>query len=667
MVINNQVLAEDLPYELVYNIACALIDDNKPILAAKALQQALQVGSRFLKEGDSSASEILHELAGVRTQAALLLQSSHYDEAALAIYAQISGTGKGKHHGSGAIDASTIAIANNNRVIVTIDNSTTSSNSSVPNKTVNHNRLLMETLKRVNNALTNADATKLTRRQILTLALNRCIILLQLRKIDECTNNLQEIRNLINQERTKFNNNANYLTILSQHADAVDIALRYQKTILSDGITKAVTVTNTTIKENVETSQKSSSFDVNAVVGTYIQNLISEGKFIDAAVLLENILKSSTYVNNPLPALAATISQLYFSNNITDDRVLKPIDTCVIFWSAQVKKNSGKIIDKLNSSHATNMLIQSLLIRAGIATQIKKYSNAATDYDTILKLPNISSEYKAAAYASLSTLRMQQASVTNIDDTNNRTRLVNEADSYLKEANTMANSLSTSTTTKVTSTASPSRPRRGSRVGVMDNNDETLLDQLEWTPPDQRKSTTSTATPASPRRDSSAPPSPRLSSPAVSSSTIPPLAADDTGKIAAKQDARRARIKRKRAIRREKYLEKLKASGKYFSHLPAPNPDRWIPRRERFRKKGKTTKGYTTGSGHQGGVDKRMESQLDVRARTEAEKLTSTTTTTTSTTKKTTTTTTTSSTQQPNPAVLAAVAAGAKKKGKGKR
>lgn len=683
IVLNYEVLSEDLPYELVYNIACALIDDNKPILAAKALQQALQVGARFLQEGDSSASDILHELAGVRTQAALLLQSSHYDEAALAIYAQISGSGKGKHHGSGAIDASTVAVANNNHVIINVDTTNTTGTSS-SNKAVNSNRLLIETLKRINVALTNADSTKLTRRQVLTLSLNRCIILLQLRKIDECTAYLQDIRTLINQERTQFGNHAGYLGILSQHADAVDIALRYQKSILTNGLTNAVTSTTASIKETAENSIKSSTgIDVNPIVGAYVQNLVNDGKFTEAATILENILKT-TYANNPLPAIAATVCQLYFCSGTMNDTALKAIDTCVNFWSSHVKKNGTKITDKLNMNHGFHMLLQSLLVRAGALTQIRKYAAAASDYDTVLKLPNISQEYKAAAYASLSTLRMQQAGNTSVDDTTNRSRLVTEADTYLKEAKTIAGS-STSTTSKASNISSPSRSRRGSRVGMMDSNDETLLDQLEWTPPDQRSSNKSSSlsgsnvtVPGSPKRDGSTPPSPRMGGAisTTSTATIPPLASDDTAKLAAKNEARKARIRRKRAIRREKYIAALKASGKYLVNIPAPNPDRWIPRRERFRKKNKGGKGYTTGSGHQGGVDKRIETQLDVRARTEAEKMvaasssSSSSTTTTSTTggkKGSTTTTSTTSTTQPNAAVLAAQAAGAKKKGKGKK
>ncbi|CAE7469611.1 SRP72, partial [Symbiodinium microadriaticum] len=83
---------------------------------------------------------------------------------------------------------------------------------------------------------------------------------------------------------------------------------------------------------------------------------------------------------------------------------------------------------------------------------------------------------------------------------------------------------------------------------------------------------------------------------------------------------RRARAERKRAKRREAYLQKLQEDGKYDPARPSkPDPERWLPLKHRsYNKRGRKNRHkFVGGQGSGDGAQKDMQ-KLDVYARTQA-------------------------------------------------
>lgn len=78
-------------FELLLNVACALIEAGSPSLAMRGLVAAYAVGAEELGGGDDPMSplEVARELAPLKVQAAYLLQLARYDDAAAALYAQV--------------------------------------------------------------------------------------------------------------------------------------------------------------------------------------------------------------------------------------------------------------------------------------------------------------------------------------------------------------------------------------------------------------------------------------------------------------------------------------------------------------------------------------------------------------------------------------------------
>lgn len=90
---------------------------------------------------------------------------------------------------------------------------------------------------------------------------------------------------------------------------------------------------------------------------------------------------------------------------------------------------------------------------------------------------------------------------------------------------------------------------------------------------------------------------------------------------AARSEAvRRARTERKRARRRELYLQKLQEAGKYDPARPIkPDPERWLPLKHRsYSKRGRKNRSkFVGGQGSGDGAHKDMH-KLDAYARAQA-------------------------------------------------
>ncbi len=625
-VAEGNVLRDDLPYELVYNVACVLLDDGRPGAAARALEQALAVGARFLsQDGGAAPAAVLHELAQVRAQAALLLQGAHYDDAAEAVYAQIAGSGKGKHHGSGA-DAATLAAVANNRAVAlaatvlegggpapsSSPSSAAAATSSSSSSSSSSNRWAVDALKRIGHALAAVQAAKLTRRQVLTLQANRALLLLHLRRLDDCASALAEARSAVVDAPA-----APYVTAVAQHLDTIDASLRHQRALVAAGPAAGAGVLAEALKALAGASPSASTAALPSGVAAFAQALMAEGKFADAAdALLRAAPPTCT-------AVAAAVAELRLAAGQSVEEASKPLDGLVSARKAQAAGAAASTAS-FAARDSVASAVQALATRAGLLATAGRFDGAAADISSILDFKAaLTAEQRASALACLATLRMQQAAAAKHSEVALRERLVREADTFLKEAASAAGPQ-----------AAASRGRRGSRAGVVADLDAAALDALEWTAPDQRKAAAAAAVGAS----SSSSSSPAAAAPATSPRVGPlaspasagaaaatttagsgPSAADEAAIIAARAAAKKAKEKKRRAKRRIQYLARLKASGKYdLVGLPEPQADRWIPRRDRFRKVRKGAKGYATGTGHQGGVDARMEKQLDAKARADA-------------------------------------------------
>ena len=83
----------ELPYELLYNVACALLDVGDARGAHSQLAQALALGAECVARDGGDEAAVQAELAPVRAQAALLLAGAHFDEAAGRLFACFSAAG----------------------------------------------------------------------------------------------------------------------------------------------------------------------------------------------------------------------------------------------------------------------------------------------------------------------------------------------------------------------------------------------------------------------------------------------------------------------------------------------------------------------------------------------------------------------------------------------
>lgn len=83
------VASAGMAWELLYNLACALIDAGQASAAMRALCASAARGKVDLLADGASESEITNDLAIVRAQAAYLLQAGGYADAAAALYADV--------------------------------------------------------------------------------------------------------------------------------------------------------------------------------------------------------------------------------------------------------------------------------------------------------------------------------------------------------------------------------------------------------------------------------------------------------------------------------------------------------------------------------------------------------------------------------------------------
>lgn len=164
-------------YELCFNLACALIDEGKLADAETRLEEAKQLCMNELREAeeleeDDDSLEDHEELAAIQVQRALCLQRRGQITEANDIYNRVLRQKAGRE-----VDITVLATACNNVVALRSDG-----------------KSLFDSLKRINVASKESLEHKLTRKQTIEIAANKCLLLLQARKYEEAKRELQKLR-----------------------------------------------------------------------------------------------------------------------------------------------------------------------------------------------------------------------------------------------------------------------------------------------------------------------------------------------------------------------------------------------------------------------------------------------------------------------------------------
>ena len=576
--ISGQAAADDLPYELIFNISCALLDAGRSSDSARALEQALVVGSRFLDGHDASVTEVmtaslgtLKELAPIRAQAALLLQAAHFDKAAGAIYSQFGGNGpKNTKSGFGdAADQATLAVIANNQSI-----------------TQSSSRDTAATLKRINVALASASAAKLTIRQMLTLRLNLSLLLLQQRKLDDCDRELAEVFKLLSGKEAMIVKEGRSVPVfvkdLVAHANAAKISLDHQRKLLSGSMPQrdVMASTKSNLLSLLGTSLSSNVLPLPPQEGLLLQVCVAEGNYLEAAKRLNGSPSVPMH-----PARASTIAQLFLaakegSESSANDAAEVVLSNCVNGWAKLISPES---------SHSNNVAVEALFARAGFYAGVKKPEKAIADFEAVLNLKGATKEKRSAALASIALIKIEQSAG------GGGASLAAESEKLIEQALALSPNANAASNSKVVKAEKDKR-----------------IDELEFPP-------------------SSAIELQRKAAASASASVSVLVKRDEAAEAAlAKRrlELKRIKAKKQRAKRRAKYIAKIVASGRFsLTGLPTPQSDRWFPKkeRERIRKGGSKAvknnagKGvYVGASAHQGGSDAAIERSLDVRAKVEA-------------------------------------------------
>lgn len=167
-------------YELCFNAACALIDEGRLKEAEAQLARAKQLCTEELvqaedaAEADASLLEDHEELAAINVQQACVLQRCGKEDEAKELYDKVLRQKPAEGH---EVDVTVLAVACNNVVALRSEG-----------------KSLFDSLKRINVASKESLEHKLTRRQMVDIACNKILLLLQAHKMDVAKKELEKLR-----------------------------------------------------------------------------------------------------------------------------------------------------------------------------------------------------------------------------------------------------------------------------------------------------------------------------------------------------------------------------------------------------------------------------------------------------------------------------------------
>lgn len=166
-------------YELCFNLACALIEEGKLAEAEERLNQAKEICTAELIQAEELTEEDEHlieeheELAALLVQSGCVLQRRGQADEAHTLYSKVL---KQRPSKLGQVDITVLAVACNNSVVAK-----------------SAGKSLVDSLKRINVVSKDSLEHKLTRKQTLEIAINKCLLLLRAKKIDEAKREMQKL------------------------------------------------------------------------------------------------------------------------------------------------------------------------------------------------------------------------------------------------------------------------------------------------------------------------------------------------------------------------------------------------------------------------------------------------------------------------------------------
>ena len=511
-------------YEMMYNVACAFADAGQPGPAMRGLAAALACGEAALRDEGESPERIGEDMAIVRAQAGFLLQCSHFDEAALAIYAQVQACRPA--------DASVSAAVTSNLA------------------QLSSGRGLLEVYKRLRSA--GSGASRFLARQTMALLFNRALLSYRVRRVDEADAAIADLRAALAAAEAKGASSADagYARMLGSQTDVLEAALASLRpdaaaATASPSAARADALRRISSLAPGGSSSSSAGF-LSPVLAVRAQLLIEDGAWKEAAAVLRPVFDASIAAPAAaptIPALANTLSHVYMAAGLPKDAEAV-MDAAVA--SAIAVARSAPAENKAVSAAAS--AATALHARAAFHISVGSSSAATADFTAISKLEGAPSESRAAALACIALRTLSGGSTTAERD----------AEKLVKDAAHMS--------------ASDAPLPLSSDPAFSPS----ALDELEWGVPHLRGEAAGGGSKGG----------------AAATATTPTAAVATTTNarsVAAGAAARKRREKRRRERARDEFVAKLRASGKYdILGLPAPDPERWLKKRDRTHgRKGK--------------------------------------------------------------------------------
>jgi len=622
-------------FELLYNVACALIDAGDPALAMRALSASYAVGYKELTEVEGmDPAAAAEDLAAITAQAGYLLQLARYDEAAASVYAQV------------------LAMAPKDAVLNTV----IQTNLAATRLDGGHVVAAYRRLKQLAGA--PAATAKMLRRQIVSLHYNRAVLAFLLQRWEDVRAATAAVRAAASSRGSE--GHPFIATVLAQ----VEVLELVTGVAAAAGGTTpaAVAALLPKLQAAAAAAGGASGAAATSTGGRAVSlppaqamrvHLLAAGG--DVAAAAAEAVAAFPAGATPHPAAVATVVQLCAAAG-QEEAGRAFLDRAVDAWLAAAPRPGG--LGRKGAApgvaanparlpvplpHDVASAIAVLHIRAGTALARGDTDAAIADLNAVAKLAGASAEEKGVALAAVATARAR----TGLKHTGDaRKAALGDADVLLREATALAEGAGS---------------RKPSFADLSRFNDA-VIDKLEWTTtptdliPTSRKAASGTAAAAGAGAGTAAAPSttlPASSRGAAVGGALASTAAlaaggagDEVAATAALAAAHAAAVKaaakrrqlRRRALRRLRYQTKLRATlvgpGGVIglpatAPLPKPDPERWLPKRERAHgRKGKkkvAAKGgaFNVSSGGAQGVTAAGEAlarDLDAKAKADAAK-----------------------------------------------
>lgn len=417
-------------------------------------------------------------------------------------------------------------------------------------------------LRGVTAATATAPSSKLTRRQVLALLYNKAWVSHALGKGADAAAALNDLSSV--------------MAGVSSDPDDIGGAVSLLTAVVkgAEALTAAL---------DAATSASAAGQGLSSLAAVRVQMLIDAGDFTKAADTLLATVRKNAADAKLHPAVVATAAQLYAAGEDTA-RGLALIDAAVEAWKKAAAASPS------SSASAAQLLHLRATVKASLA---RDYTAAAADYSAILDLPGVSGHQRAAALACLAMAKSQEHARATAGLSSGAVSSTggSSVDALVREATVLALGAG------------------GRRPSFVD------ASKLEAVDVDALESA------AARDRDVEATPAKRAAAAAA------PAAAAAGGAKKARSARAARRTAAKRAKAKAALLAKLKASGKFdLLGLPVPDPERWLPKRERaaFKKRARKA-GPATGKGGSQGVTggaatEALTASLDAKARADAAK-----------------------------------------------